>query len=341
MSATHQGRKLAMLTAVALVMAPGLGMAEADAPRVQFVGDTAPLSAADSGIVTRYRSDVGFPGYEAARALAENLLLFSGSVVAAEPAFNRRGTAVTLRDRSEPTRFFRMDTKTGAFSFSNGLSDYMAPETTPGLPKGDDAVDLALSYLHQLGIAPADCDQLVVQAVGGIGVGVQDEQGNRAQFEKLTSVHFGRRIGGIDVGGPGSKIVVHLGRDGALVGLHHRWSELSNPREISAQALRSPAEVKQMAVKHLKREWVHAERIVAQVPDLGYYDDGKGHIEPAYFVRADVEYDASVHAFAADGEPRRYLGVIPAARFSGADFRQLAPAARTPGTTDEPALKEG
>jgi hypothetical protein len=62
-----------------------------------------------------------------------------------------------------------------------------------------------------------------------------------------------------------------------------------------------------MAVKHLKREWAHAERIVAQVPDLGYYDDGKGHIEPAYFVRADVEYDASVHAFAADGEPRRYL----------------------------------
>ena len=136
---------------------------------------------------------------------------------------------------------------------------------------------------------------------------------------------------GIDVGGPGSKIVVHLGHDGELVGLHKRWIELQTMAKVSRESFLQEAEIKERALKHLQTEWNKASKIVTALPEPGYFDDGKGHIEPVYFVQAKIQHEQEGGARDAENpDPAPYLGVIPALRYSVADLRQLAPATKAP-----------
>jgi hypothetical protein len=292
-------------------------------------------SAAMRGVDRIFQAESGFPGYGEARAIAASLFSQSGAKVDVNLEFNKSGSALLFVQREDPTAFFRIDTKTGDFSFNKGMAEYTAPKHTPGLPGKDEAVDLAVSYLERLDLMPKDKDQLVVEAVGGLAMGSQAENGTVENFEKLTSVHFGRQIDGIDVGGPGSKIVVHLGRNGELVGLHRRWSELRETSSISGKSFLEAQEVTERAVKHLQTEWHKAAKISSAAPEPGYFDDGKGHIEPVYFLQAEVQHDPQIDKLAnPDDEPKRYLGVISALHYSGADLRQLQPATKGPGQGD-------
>ena len=325
----------AAIPALVLVASPVLAVDSKGLPSVSIDSGTL-TSASARGVDRVFRAEKGFPGSDEAHAVAESLFSEAGAKADLKLEPNESGTALLFVQREDPTAFFRMDTKTGDFSFNKGMTGYMTPKHTPELPGKDEAVDLAIAHLERLDLMPREKDQLVVQAVGGVSMGSQAENGAVEHFEKLTSVHFGRQIDGIDVGGPGSKIVLHLGRGGELVGLHRRWSELSEVRSVSAKSFLKSPEVEKRAAKHLRTEWHEAAKIRSTVPEAGYFDDGKGNIEPVYFVQAEVEYDPEVHSFAKqDDQPRSYLGVIPALRYSSADLRQLEPARKGPGDSGD------
>lgn len=344
MFATNHSKRLlsAAVSSLVLLALPAMAVEAAEETAPEISMERGSLELAESlGVNRIFRSEKGFPGFAAANAIAESLLRESGLKAGLELKYNESGSALYATLKEDPSAYFRMDTSTGDFSFSKGLADYEDLSDTKGLPGKDEAIDLALMHLERLGLMPKDGDQLVVQAVGGVGMSAQDEKGVVRDFEKLTSVHFGRQIDGIEVGGPGSKIVVHLGHNGELVGLHKRWIELRAMEKVSRESFLKEGEVKERALKHLQTEWSKASKIATALPEPGYFDDGKGHIEPVYFVQAKIQHELDGVRDADNQEPAPYLGVIPALRYSVADLRQLAPATKAPALDAEPSDKVG
>ena len=68
------------------------------------------------------------------------------------------------------------------------------------------------------------------------------KDGKVVEYDKLRTVHFGRQIDGIDVGGPGSKITVQLGANGELVSVNRRWVEVTEEKQHSS-AFKGPGDV--------------------------------------------------------------------------------------------------
>lgn len=235
------------------------------------------------------------------------------------------------KDRSIVMQF---TPSTGDISFQADAMGMDQLADTPGLPFGQDAVRTALQHLAVLELMPANPTELVVRHIGGMRLAQVDDGVPTREFNKVTTVHFGRRLGGIDVSGPGSKMIVQLGENGRLVGLTRRWSELT----MSASSKRDlvPAKaVSGLVTLNLQETHGDSMEIKAGQPRLGFFDDGKGRVEPAWFTTASVTYDPLVHEFAQFGESVQALSVISALRNSTADFVQEERAQEAPSHASE------
>ena len=277
------------------------------------------------------------PAFEGLRStangqeLAQRLVAWSGCE---EPLLGIRltpqlkGTKLDFQGRLDTSIAFQFEPTTGDISFQADPAGIDALADTPGLPTGQDAVRRALQHLQGLGLLPEDPRQLVVRHIGGERMAHFDGETTQ-DFAKVTMVHFGRRLGGFDVGGPGSKIVVGLGENGRLVSLVRRWQELDLVEGSAARML--PAEeVGPLTQQDLAKAHEKAMTIEAGTPELGFYDDGKGRIEPAWFTQAKVSHDPEVHSFARSGEVLDALSVVPALEGSQLDTYQQRRALVTP-----------
>jgi hypothetical protein len=112
------------------------------------------------------------------------------------------------------------------------MKAYAIEGDTPSLPGRALAVPVALMHLQLLDLLPAETGELFVQHVGGMRQNKVMEDGSTGYYDKLVTVHFGRKIDGIEVSGPGSKIVVHLGAYGELAGLNRRWVETKGCKRL-------------------------------------------------------------------------------------------------------------
>ena len=277
------------------------------------------------------------PAFEGLRStangqeLAQRLVAWSGCE---EPLLGIRltpqlkGTKLDFQGRLDTSIAFQFEPTTGDISFQADPAGIDALADTPGLPTGQDAVRRALQHLQGLGLLPEDPRQLVVRHIGGERMAHFDGETTQ-DFAKVTMVHFGRRLGGFDVGGPGSKIVVGLGENGRLVSLVRRWQELDLV-EGSAERMLPAEEVGPLTQQDLAKAHEKAMTIEAGTPELGFYDDGKGRIEPAWFTQAKVSHDPEVHAFARSGEVLDALSVVPALEGSQLDTYQQRRALVTP-----------
>lgn len=322
------------------VLLPAAALAE---PQVNVKSGKIP-TAKEKNAVKAFRMKEGFKGEAAARDLGNKLY----KAAKANDAVALKGDASNALmhvSKADPGGHFRVDKTTGDFSFHKGMNDYINDRSTSGLPTKDNAPEVARKHLEALGLLPAVKDQMVVRHVGGLKqVDVKDGKPT-AELDKLVTVHFGRQIDGIDVGGPGSKIVVELGANGELVGLQRRWIELTEEKKTDADQ-KGPSEVVNEVRAKIRGEASKAKKAEVSTPDFGYYDDGKGNIEPAYFFDAELEYDGTD----AEGKPalqkEKYHGVVPALKGSKADFVQLEKAARPPGRApaataeDKPSAKD-
>jgi hypothetical protein len=283
-------------------------------------------TAQETGLLSAFRLPPGQEVREVERARQVSSRLFAQSKVRMGEIKADRSNHLVQVGADDPSASFRLDQQTGSFSFNSGFRPYAAGPTTSGLPQGEQAVELAKRTLGDLGLLPESQDQLFVQHVGGLRAAERDERGTLQTSDKLVTVHFGRKIGGVEVGGPGSKIVVTMGSGGELVALNRRWLEGTEERK-SARELLSREQVLAAVSAKVKRDGVGARRVKIGTPKAGYYDDGRGNIEPAYFVVAELVFDDAKDG---RGGTARYLEVIPALKAPRADFVQETRAERPP-----------
>lgn len=301
--------------------------------------DAVRLEAQPAATTLRLPAFEGIRSEASGQELATRLVAWSGSE---EPLLGIRlqpqmkGTKLSFQGRYDTSIAFQFEPTTGDLSFQVDPAGIDELADTPGLPTGQDAVRRALQHLQGLDLLPKDPRQLVVRHIGGERMAHFDGETTQ-DFAKVTMVHFGRRLGGFEVGGPGSKIVVGLGENGRLVSLVRRWQELDLVQGSAERML--PAEkVGPLTQQDLARAHEKAMKIEAGTPELGFYDDGKGRIEPAWFTQAKVSHDPEVHAFAQSGEVLDALSVVPALEGSLLDTYQqrraeVLPQAPTAGGT--------
>lgn len=265
-----------------------------------------------------------FAGVEAANDVAGRLMA-RGRHLAAPMQLNlipnADGTKLGFVDSEDPSAFVTVDQRTGDLSFCRGMQGFDASGHTENLPRGENAVRSAIEHLERLGLMPTKRDEMVVQHIGGLRMSERSEDGTTADFDKLTTVHFGRTIDGMPVGGPGSKITVHLGANGDLVGMQRRWIETEAQAHTDEEFFSRNESVASVE-SHLRSEWSRAMKVTSAAPQLGLFDDGRGTIEPAFFFRAELEYDTELHEFAKGDYTNEYLGILPALRTSRAQFEQ-------------------
>jgi hypothetical protein len=286
-------------------------------------------------------SGLRLPAFEGLRSeqkpeiLTQRLIAWSGCE---EPLLGvsltplMKGSKLAFQGRFDTSIVMQFEPTTGDISFQADPAGIDEPADTPGLPMGQDAVRQALQHLQGLGLLPEDPRQLVVRHIGGERMAHFDGETTQ-DFAKVTMVHFGRRLGGFDVGGPGSKIVVGLGENGRLVSLIRRWQELDLVQGSAERML--PAEkIGTLTQLDLARTHNKAMKVDAGRPELGFYDDGKGRIEPAWFTKAKVAHDPEVHEFARSGEVLDALSVIPALEGSRLDTVQQRDAEVLPSAPD-------
>lgn len=301
--------------------------------------DAVRLEAQPAATTLRLPAFEGIRSEASGQELATRLVAWSGSE---EPLLGIRlqpqmkGTKLSFQGRYDTSIAFQFEPTTGDLSFQVDPAGIDELADTPGLPTGQDAVRRALQHLQGLDLLPKDPRQLVVRHIGGERMAHFDGETTQ-DFAKVTMVHFGRRLGGFEVGGPGSKIVVGLGENGRLVSLVRRWQELDLVQGSAERML--PAEkIAPQTQQDLARTHEKAMKIEAGTPELGFYDDGKGRIEPAWFTQAKVSHDPEVHAFAQSGEVLDALSVVPALEGSLLDTYQqrraeVLPQAPTAGGT--------
>ncbi|NTW51646.1 MAG: hypothetical protein HGB22_03565 [Chlorobiaceae bacterium] len=209
--------------------------------------------------------------------------------VAFENSQNLTGGRYVFTSESDRSATFDIDAATGSFLWNFGLKKYTHEHPTLNLPTADQAPAVARKRLAETGYLPANERELVVTHVGGLDMGVAKYGFNPLTFKKLVTVQFGRVLNGLPVQGPGSRIVVSLGEDGALAGLIRNWPEVTSAKIASNKLKSNPAIRKEIRLQ-LRKEAGDAVSTSIRNASLVLFDDGRGVIEPAVYVVADARY---------------------------------------------------
>ena len=233
----------------------------------------------------------------------------------------------------DPSAVFDLDRVSGDFLFNKGYAEFYGQNDTPNLPDASVAPDVAKGLLANLGLLPKATNELTIDHIGGINMGARNEDGSVHEFKKLVTVRFGRQIDGTPVVGPGSRIVVRLGKDGELAALIRNWSPLQR-QPLAANERLNLAEVQQLA--KLRLQGVEAKTLSKDIvsAEVVLFDDGKGVIEPAVRVIATLTIEQVLEGAVGNRESRiienPYDFFIPLSRNPQAVFPFMKAPARSP-----------
>lgn len=201
------------------------------------------------------------------------------------------GRFLWLSDNAQLS-MLEIDQLTGAIIFNGKEARDGALQTTPNLPDSKVAPQRARQHLKALKLLPSNVKDMVVAHVGGESMAVVDEKGVTTTYEKLRVVRFGREIDGIPVQGPGSRIIVSLGKGGQLAGLIWDWAELQSASRIQERAKTiSRKEARDTMLKRIAAVSDEAKEVMVTQVKLVFFDDDQGVIEPAYHVQALRTYE--------------------------------------------------
>jgi hypothetical protein len=223
-----------------------------------------------------------------AAAVAADILAQPGAPLDKETVYGGR---FVYSSREDPSTILEIDFESGTVVYNSGLAEYSLDRTTPNLPADREATTDAELQLRQLGLFPESPEEVVVASVGGVATGVLSKDGSTAVFDKLKTVRFERQLDGIPVEGPGSRMIVHLGRDSKLAGLIWNWPRLQRTALARAD-IRTPDELRKASIERLESVSEGAASVVVQQARLVYYHDEFGVVEPAYHVEAVRTYHA-------------------------------------------------
>lgn len=206
--------------------------------------------------------------------------------------------------RRDPSRFLTLDPLTGEVNFGVGLADYFGL-SRPDLPDSPIASFLAGAFLRSSGFLPPDPSQLRLVHVGGMAMAAREPGSDGAPIDKLVTLHYARSIAGRPVVGSGSKIVLHLGHRGEVVGMIHKWRDAVPLRRLTATELVRGPEVIRAVRTHVAQTWSGATAAQVGSLEIVYYDGDGRFIQPA------VAYTATIRHGLKSAE---YLGLVPLMR---------------------------
>jgi len=188
-------------------------------------------------------------------------------------------------DAANPSAIFEISKDNGAFLFHAGYAGYRNEETTLGLPAKEEAPAIAIEHLRNLNMLPPDLEKNSTALVSGVAMGTVQPDGSEAIYEKLVTVRFERKFKGVPVMGAGSRIIVHMGTNGELVGLIRNWREVES-QIIATDAFLGKTEMLEKVKNRLMRNSAGSLDIHIEEAKLVLYDDGLGTIERSIWVRA-------------------------------------------------------
>jgi len=193
-----------------------------------------------------------------------------------------------IQDSTDSSIFFDMDSLSGSFSYSSSMEKYYKEEITPNLLNNKEALSMAYKHLESLDLMPKK-EQLGKVTQGGLNMAIRKENGDTADYQKMTSVRIDRKIDGIPVLGD-SRIFINMGTDGEIANMIYQWDKIASSKKITSTEKVSIDDIKKNIYNRLEKGAKNTVKINLNSVDLVLYDDGKGVIEPAYHVETQLFY---------------------------------------------------
>ena len=205
-------------------------------------------------------------------------------------------------DPSDASVFFTQNAKTGDLSFSRSMKDYFSDKPS-SLLNPEASQQRALAFLRENKLLPGDMAQFKLIHSGGLRMSYSSNNKPGPVIDKLHTLTYGRQIDGIAVQGSGSKIVVHVGNGGEIVGLSRRWREARPVRDVRPNELKTRAIAEREVRALIAKEFTESSKVELTKLTLAYYEDGGEFIQPAWQFAANVS----------EKEFRlQYFGAVPA-----------------------------
>lgn len=219
-----------------------------------------------------------------------------------EGMFNKSEMLLQYSDPKDASTFFSQDMATGDISFSNQLSAYFG-DNVPKLPNEEMGPEIATKFLKEYNLYPKNSSELKVIHIGGLRSTSAENDKAGIVIDKLRTITFGRIINNIAVQGGSSKIIVHIGDGGKVVGMNYKWRETGKAIRVKPTDIKTISQAKEEITKKLSSEWNQASSIQISKIALVYYDGGSKYIQPAYMFEANIM----------EGEDKySYMGAIAA-----------------------------
>lgn len=259
-------------------------------PEIKYAESVRPISLEGKvlqSFYVNYRKDLT---EKSVLEMARLLTGASGKSLNFEELMDMKNGLMLLRNEEDPSALFEMDTRSGSFIYNGGLKEYKKDGSTPNLITGKEAEPIALQHLDELRLMP-NRQELKLVNIGGLNMAVLKSDGSTEVYNKLVTVRYDRILSGLNVMGA-SRIIVHMGTDGKLAGLIFNWGEVVDGKKFEPAELLTDKEIKEILESRLREAAKDAEKIIVQKVDLVLYDDGRGQIEPAYYVQANLFYEA-------------------------------------------------
>jgi hypothetical protein len=201
------------------------------------------------------------------------------------------GGKLWYKNPADPSAALNINLENGDINLNTGMRAYAGNESTKDLLKKDEAGKMALNHLSKLSLAGNTQNEYVMAHIGGLNVGVHENNGDTKVYEKFTTVRFDRKLGEIPVEGH-SRIIIQMAEGGKLTGLTKHWASFKGVR-VEPAAMVAPDGLKSAFEQHMLSENTDATRIVVKKITLVYYDQGHGLIEPAIRAECETYYKTS------------------------------------------------
>ena len=253
MKQTKLWQCIILFTAVAFILSvtPQLGTAQRmSAPKIEWGNDIKieanKLTSFELNHKTLARSELfGFSNKVLKKVTGRNINLKENDFVSDDKFTG-------WVDKADPSSLILQDMSNGNISFSNRMTEFVSMEKV-SLPGKEQTQELALGFLKEMELLPLDFSTNgKLLHIGGLFAQdlVNDELSEISQ--KLVTYHFGRELNGVPVMGGGSKVIVEIGHQGAIVNVNKKWS---------------PVKLKTLLLKPFR-------------PELHTLDPGKFQIKP-------------------------------------------------------------
>lgn len=189
-------------------------------------------------------------------------------------------------NEKDPSAFYEQDLNAGVLSFNKGIKEYHG-NSNLRLPGQQRANDISLKFIKEVGLAPKNIKELKMLHSGGLRAGAA---GSEKVIDVLRTVTYGRMLNGVPVYGAGSKIIVHVGDKGEVVGVNSRWKQVDkkNAKSLNRSSLKDAKKAELEMRRQLAQDYGKNAKFKIKDMYLAYYDGGKNYIQPAYFFQVDV-----------------------------------------------------